>query len=493
MDFLSFALAVYLGLEEGEDGRIWPTLGDAARQCQVPRATVSAALLRARERWLKSPPNTGARNDIDAFLATHGEVMTAEELALALLAARGSAERDDALRLRLAAGVVRACVEAEAELAGQRFQCFDGEGAPLVGIGPDHAAYARRLGQAADEVARAEPLLAPQRAAESLEAVARPESLAPLSTQRLLKLATAASATAALSSRSEIYPRGMDAAVAIRQSLGALVGPKFFTAEQIGDRVRGRYPESGPLPARPALDALLAAAGLNLVWSDAGANGAGFYAPAGAVGPSAGTTTFTEAAAFSAEIAEARALEERLDYAARTGGFLALTVAPRLARHAEAELLERFGPERLSFDDLLLTAMKEQARALKVEWPTVLAADAAPPGSRDWTNLMRLVQKALPQVRNAIAGRGRNVLLAHPGLLARYQLMPLIDELRDRAGRPGSLPGLWLLVPMNIHGLPAVDDVPVPVISSAQWARIPQAWVENAHRAGAGLGAQSQR
>ena len=57
-------------------------------------------------------------------------------------------------------------------------------------------------------------------------------------------------------------------------------------------------------------------------------------------------------------------------------------------------------------------------------------------------------------------------------------------SLRDKAGRPGSLPGLWMLVPMSANGLPAVDGTPVPVISSAQWSRIPQAWINNAHRAG---------
>jgi hypothetical protein len=78
------------------------------------------------------------------------------------------------------------------------------------------------------------------------------------------------------------------------------------------------------------------------------------------------------------------------------------------------------------------------------------------------------------------------VLLVHPWLLARYQLMSLLEELRDQAGRPNSLPGLWLLMPIQLSGLPAIDGVPVPVISSAQWSPIPQARIENSHRAGTG-------
>lgn len=195
-------------------------------------------------------------------------------------------------------------------------------------------------------------------------------------------------------------------------------------------------------------------------------------------------TNEEEPVSVTAEIAEARQLEERLDYAIRAGGFLALTVSPRMARYAEMELLRRFDLERLSFDELLLAAMKEQARSLKVEWKTVLAADISTPGSRDRTNLMRLVQRALPQVLDRIAKQDKKVLLVHPGLLARYEIMTKIDELRDRAGRPGSHFGLWMLVPMSANGLPAVDGTPVPVISSAQWSRIPPAWISNAHRAG---------
>jgi serine/threonine protein kinase len=486
------ALAIYLGLEDAEAGQLWPTLGDTASKCKLPRSVVSGALLKARERWLKSPAITEVRNGIDILLRAHGEIMTVGELALALLAARGSAERDDILRLHLAAAVVRAATEAESDLASQRYQLFGADSIPLIATSAEHADYAKRLGEEADKVAHNEPLLAPQRAAESLEGVTRPDVVAPLPVQRLLKLASAASQTAALSSRVEIYPRGMPASQAIRQSLGALVGPKYFTVEQLTDRIRGRYPDAETLPPRPTLDSLLDAAGSNLVWDDSGpqgpryyVQGRGFEAPAGSTTSYARHNTIGEEPALvSGEIAEARQFEERLEHAARAGGFLALTVSPRMARHAEMELLRRFDLERVSFDELLLAAMKEQARALKVEWQTVLAADISAPGSRDWTNLMRLVQKVLPQVIDQIAKQDKKVLLVNPGLLARYQIMPKVEELRDKAGRPGSLFNLWILVPMSASGLPDVDGTPVPIISSAQWSHIPQAWINNAHRAG---------
>lgn len=76
------------------------------------------------------------------------------------------------------------------------------------------------------------------------------------------------------------------------------------------------------------------------------------------------------------------------------------------------------------------------------------------------------------------------MLLVYPGLLARYELLDMVTDLQNAASRPNGPPGVWLLIPMEAMGLPAIDGVAVPVISSAQWARIPQAWIENAHRAG---------
>lgn len=489
------AIAIYLGLEESESNALWPTIGDAAQTAELARQTVARTLLKTRERWLKLPAITQVRAEIETLLNSHGGVMTTQELSQTLLAARGSAHQDDALRLRLAAAVIRACLEAESDLASPRYQLFGHDPVPLLALSADHADYAKRLATAADEVAKAEPLLPPQRALETLESVDRPQAILPLTSQRLLRLAAAASSSAALSSRLEIYPRGLSASQAIRLSMGALAGPRFFKAEDVIDRIRGRYPEAETPPSRPLLDTLLAEAGSSLIWNESGPQGRGYYPPSNGQGPSAGVTTYyarhgtqcEPAPEVTTEIAEARQFEERMDYACKAGGFLALTTTQRLARHAEDELLRRYAPERLSFDTLMIEALRDQAQALKVDWNVVLRADAASPKSSDWTNLTRLVQKALPIIKQRLMQSDKPILLVHPGLLARYQAMTLIEELRDRIGSAGAPPALWLLVPMSANGLPSVDGVPVPVISSSQWARIPPAWVENAHRAGTSM------
>ncbi|MER2624819.1 MAG: BREX system serine/threonine kinase PglW [Accumulibacter sp.] len=493
------SLAIYLGLEEAEGSTPWTPLGIAAKALAIDRNDVSAALLKARERWLKTPQLTELRNHFESLLASQGGVMTVPELASALLAMRGCALQDEPERMRLATAVVRACCEAEAHLERLRFQEFEHRPWPLIAVSAELAEYARRLGASADACAQAEPLLTPQRALETLESVVAPEAV--LQAQRLLRLATASSRRAALSSRQEIYPRGMAAALALRQSLGALMGVRFLRLKDVQDRVAGRYPEAQPLPERPLLDILLSDVGALLVWRDDTPAGPGYVPSAQALGPSAGSTspyarvttaigsavsvddTATDAA--SAAVIEAQKLEDRLAYAHKAGGFLVLTAEPRLAHPVEAELLRRFGRQRVSFDTLLLKALRQQAEALKVNWNVVLLADGAAPTSSDWSRLMRLVHKALPQVKQALLEATAPVLLVNSGLIARYGLMPLIDELRDEVGRPGRLGSLWLLLPMAATGLPTIDDVPVPVITSTQWANVPVAWARNLHRAAA--------
>ncbi|MEF8723740.1 MAG: BREX system serine/threonine kinase PglW [Candidatus Accumulibacter delftensis] len=501
------ALAIYLGLEEAEASTpctpapLWTPLGVAAKALAIDRNELSAALLKARERWLKTPQLTELRNHFESLLSTQGGVMTVPELASALLAMRGCASQDDAERMRLATAVVRACCEAEAHLERLRFQEFEHRPLPLIAISAQLAEYARRLGASADACAQAEPLLTPQRALETLQSVPAPEANPALSAQRLLRLATAAALRAALSSRQEIYPRGMAASLALHQSLGALMGVRFLKPKDVQDRVAGRYPEAQPLPRRPLLDTLLADVGALLVWSDDAPAGPGYLPSTQGLGPSAGSTTQysrattamerglpaadTGANETSAAAIEAEKLEERLAHAQKAGGFLVLTVEPRLAHPVETELLRRFGRQRVSFETLMLKALREQAAALKVNWNVVLMADAATPApsSSDWSRLMRLVHKALPQVKQALLEATAPVLLVNSGLLARYDLMPLITDLRDEVGRPGKLASLWMLLPMAATGLPTIDDVPVPVITSSQWANVPVAWARNLHRA----------
>lgn len=532
------ALAHYLGLDLGLDDvanpidtskqtNPWPTLGDSAQATHVDRSTLTAALIKARERWLKIPAFTEVRLQLEKLVHSQGQVMTANEAALALLALRGCAVQDDVERLQLASAVLRAALEAESHLETPRFECFDHPPAPLIATSSAWADYARQLGTVADTCALAEPLMPPSRVLEALEAVkpagnalgggqgqdvnaSAMASFANIPSSRLLRLATSASSKAALSSRQEIYAKGMPALQALRQSLGALVGAPTLRISELQDRVRGRYPEATPLPNRPALDRLLEEVNAPLQWSPTAFEGKGAYLCASLGNhPTAGTTTlFSRQSTFlgtsangsraldsqedaDALIANARGAEERLQRSLKSGGLLVLTVEPRQARHAEAELLRRFGPDsatspalqRMSFDALLLKALRIEATAARVDWNIVLRADAAEPGSRDWANLQRLVQRTLSKLKPTLLNSPAPLLLSNVGLLARYKLMALVTEIETSAGRPGHTPTLWMLLPSHKQGLPVIDGVPVPLVNSTQAFALPQAWVENKHRA----------
>ena len=77
------------------------------------------------------------------------------------------------------------------------------------------------------------------------------------------------------------------------------------------------------------------------------------------------------------------------------------------------------------------------------------------------------------------------MLLVNAGLLARYELMSLVTEIETTAGRPDHTHSVWMLLPTHKEGLPVVDGVPVPLVNSTRAVAVPQAWVENKHRAGA--------
>ena len=65
----------------------------------------------------------------------------------------------------------------------------------------------------------------------------------------------------------------------------------------------------------------------------------------------------------------------------------------------------------------------------------VIEADAADRGSRHWLNLQHLVQRTLPVLRAALMRNAAPILLVNAGLLARYQLMPLLAELEQEPAK----------------------------------------------------------
>lgn len=482
-------LAYYLGIDADAPG--WPSAGEVAAAIGTARSAVAGALEAARTRWHKSGDLNAVRGEVHDLLAGFGGAASVDELAARLLATRGSVEDDEGERASRARATIRAAVELEASVSPIRFAAYtDAEGRPpLLAASPEAAEYARRLARVVDAMAGQDPLPGTARVEEELGLVPIPDGADAVAADRRLRLAVAASRGAALSARGELYPRGLAALAALRLSLGALTGADVLREEDIRNRVRGRFPEAAPLPARPDLDTLLQEAGADRSWREPPGGEPGYYtrtiSTTGTGTPTIGRhATFSPPPEATPEVLDARAIEDKIAYAAERGIFLALTVEPRRTHEAATELLRRYPRETVSLERLMLRAMRAEAEARRVQWPKALAADAAGRDSPDFRNLLRLAARAAPRVRDEVLALRSPALLTRPGLIARYDLMDMLVGFSQASGTAGGPPSLWLLVPQAGQGMPQIDGAVVPVIASANWARLTDPWLANSHRAG---------
>lgn len=491
-------LRAFFGLAGGS----FPSQSETAERSGVPRHTVQQALERARARWLKEPWMTALRMELLEFLTREGGIATGEELARAILSTRGSFHMEPE-RTRNACAVVYAAIETEAERDNPRFLLYRGRHdrvfVALVPEAPDvpptflatvaaRAQHAERLAARADELALEIPLASPARAQAALLAVEGVSGEEPMTPERLLRLAVAGSKGAALSSRQEIYPRGMSANQALRLGMGALLGAKQLSTEDVRTRIHGRYPEAEPLPERPMLDELLEKVGLDLLWDDARRmfcvpSPKSLHVTTGTL-PHFGTSEPVGTETLP-EVESARELHDRLERAIAGRCYLVLTALTKRLERAESELLRQFpGLLTVSLERVLVQALKDQARARGIDWQVVIRADGMAQDSQDWANLQMLVMFVKDQVKRRLLESEAPVLLQHCGLLARYGQVGLLEELRTACGAPGSrAPGFLVLLPTDDQfAAPRIEQEAVPVVTRAEWAHLSEAWLSNLHK-----------
>jgi len=475
----------------------WPSQSDLGPRLEVTRQRVGQVVTEGRERWKRFPSITALRDTIYEIVRAQGGVVTHDELVNSVLAARGSAF-DEPKRTEMASVATRAAMETERGLVESRFNEYRSGDRVLVALTPELKAYAVLLGQVADQLAGQDPIPSPASVLEVLHGVKVPDfpgDVSPPTDQRLCQLAVAASGTAALSSRMEIYEVGLESDRALMIAQNALFGGTL-TVEEIQSRVAARLPRAKPLPARPELDKLMATLGLDLRWNPSAGAGRGAYEMAGGEGFSLHTSesrttrlvTRTSPApvvgVVPPEIAEAQAIEDKLQYAADNGAYLAISVPPGFEAKARIELERRFKLDVCDLDAVFLDGMRQQAQTAGADWNIVLRADAAPHDSADWKNLQMLVERCLPSVSGGLRSPDRTKLLVHPGLLARYDRMEVLGDLASDVGRSDGIYGLWVLVPLNEQSpRPTLNHKAVPLSNPAQHVRLNQAWLANKHRA----------
>ena len=476
----------------------WPTQTEMAEAVDVTRARVGqifGKLLAAAARddlvsGIREEPKSGLRAELVAIVAAHGGVMTAPELA-AMFCETHTA---DSALVREALGIIRIAVDTEMLQAEPRLTPLRRDGETMfIAAETALAEYALRLGRRADRLAQAEPLASPAHVLEDLRQEKTPERLVsePLTDTRIVRLAAAASKQACVSSRQELYPRGMDPLRALKLSLGAVSGVDQLTEADIATRVMSRYPDASPLPSRPALDDLLRSAGLDLRY-DAGcyrqpqaaqASNSRNVTSASSIPqrfPTAGSSQLPLVPATPSQAA-AKQFEGRLQNALKQGSFLQLVVAPRDYDRTAEEFSARFPVTRIDVEEVVVDCLQATAKQLGVDWKLVLATDAVPGGS-EWPRLLQLVGRARPAILDRLCVADQTPLLVYSDILVRYQLKPLLLELQQRIGLPGGPSGIWLLVPGRDVPLIAGQPIGVP----GQQAAVPPSWVRNEHRTALG-------
>ena len=484
-----------LGLEDNLDP--FPTHRTVAESLGESPAEIASAVRRARDRWSRQDWMAPLRESVAALVASHGRVMTVRELAEALAAARGSTETGDA-RLRRSGAVVSAALETESDRADARFLLHrhgtPGGGRALVLATESldrtltasvdaRAEWVCELGRLADEVAGSDPLIPPVRVTEVLAGATPPPGMPLLEPERIQRLAVEAAEHAAVSSRGELYPRGMSEVRAAKLGASSLVGPTKLSASEIRRRVASRYPEARPLPERPQLDDLLESAGLKLEWD--GKEGT-YRSPAMRSSYESSASSAATAASIDDGGADADTVDERLKRVVETRGFLALSVSPRNLAIVEQRLETMLKLTPFSLEEGLIRHMRSLAEELGARWDVVVAADAAPSSSKDHRLLAQLVRRAMPGLTDEIASAPEPLLLTRPGLLARYRQLDLLTDVQDACQR-GNAPAarvLCIAADATVN-MPVIDGHALPVVFTAAWTRPNRDWLARAASAAA--------
>lgn len=308
------------------------------------------------------------------------------------------------------------------------------------------------------------------------------EASASLTPNRRVRLAAAVSQRAAASGAGELHHRDLPATAAVAHALRGVAAHQLLSPHTVRDRVRARFPALAPLPDRPDLDTVVAAADLGLVY-DAGKQA---YRSRAASADTTGLDTRqpTRVVTDHAPVSAVGVVGQRLRDSRKRRSFLALGVPGHRLERATRVLTSDLGAAELDLTGVLLTAVREQAEHLGMPWATVEAADAAESGTRPAQGLAALVERALPAVTAAVetamdeAAEGEQpVLLTEASSLARYSHLDILTQWTDLT-RPRRQ-AVWLVVPQlrNVHG-PVLDGRPVMLNSPGQFLTLDTEWID---------------
>ena len=481
-----------LGLTPPADGKpllpIGASASDAAEASGSTPPNVYLGLGRARQAWKAHPASAEllamARGLVDASGGALPLVEAAEQLLVRMPYDR-SRPQDEAVRSAAALVRVAADLDREAD-APQVVQARVGDVLWLC-ASSSHVAALRELASTADALAARTPLAsAPETQAALLDA-AKDTPLAALPADRLAPLAARASATAACSTRFEMYPRGMAPRRAVELTASVLTGDAL-TPDEIQKRVRDRYPEAGALPDRPELDRLLEPNGLQ--WT-----GKGYQRPGEEARTRYSTlhSTFTrlrtalpfEPREATPEALGAREIDDRLVSAVDRKHLRVVLVRSDLVPKALPRLAERLGVPVHRVDRLLIEAMERRASEDEVDFSVLHETHERGDRGSDWARLVDLAAEASDDVAKSLLPARAPLLLSHLGLVIRYGLQRFVDAVAD-ASRRDECEAIFLVLPAHDESVAAsLEGIRVPGLLPSQVLRLSREWIENRHNAAA--------
>lgn len=453
------------------EASLWPGEAEVAHVLGCPRARVVDALDRAAAHWPRSQVVADVIDEIVTTLRAEARIGTVAEVAGALLLRHGStAEGPD--RLRRAAGLVRVAVETDARTSTPRLVARrSANGVVLLALTPDETDdgaravdadvaldFAQALGAEADRIVAESAITPGARARQRLRDAV--PAVMDLPDERLLRLASSASTSAALSGVRELYRADLEPQVAVDHALRG-VGVHTLAEAGVRRRVAARFPGLPPLPARPALDALVTQAIPGMSWDGeryARSDESSRLTGVSSMYTRVQTATWAE-------------VDARLRASLRSNAALTLCAHPRAYRQAASNLARDYGVEAIDVASELVRAVKATATSRRVNWELVLRTDAEPNSGADWSRLLQLVKLAWGERWKSLAADHRPILLINAAPLARYGMADLLSALLDQSEpRPAAR---WLLVPRKASAVaPTLDGHPVPM-GPDRWIDLP--------------------
>jgi len=473
------------GLGEPFLGRLDVQQSEVAKQHKITPANIYIALRRCREQW-RQASNLEALSERCRQLVEEnaGALPLAKAAELLFQVLPNSGSEVSAQKIAEAAALLRVCAEAEDEEQPRLWVSalpYKGSRGLWAFSTANLEASLCELAKAADALAAREVLASPAEVERVLRACVANTRLESLPSERLIALAAEASTRAAVSSRLELYPRGLAAARALELSAAILStgANEGLSREDLVRRVRGRYSEAEPLPEGAALETLMQKLGFqwmpemaHFVREDASPS-ATFLT----TGKSNARSHNRSLTALSREQVAASDFESRVRITLERRDIRLLSVNAHDARLVASRLAAQFGLRIVDVDHLLVAEMQRLAKRDEIELGAVHAADREGATGEHWSLLVGLARDAARELTRELLPAKEPLLLCGLGLVSRYGLTQFLTTLVESVKSETSAAVFLLIAGNGSSGFAIGGRVAVPGVLSSQQTRLSSEWV----------------